>query len=46
MTAPSKALDPENIEIVEPVSGSRHPAHLIYVETVDHVLVYLRRHLG
>jgi pimeloyl-ACP methyl ester carboxylesterase len=28
-------LDPESIEIVEPVPGSRYPAHLIYVETWD-----------
>ncbi|HUG08626.1 MAG TPA: dienelactone hydrolase family protein [Acidimicrobiia bacterium] len=37
MTTPSRgtSLDPENIEIVEPVPGSRYPAHLIYVETWD-----------
>lgn len=28
-------LDPEAVEIVEPVAGSSHPAHLIYVETWD-----------
>ncbi|HSM43554.1 MAG TPA: acyl-CoA thioester hydrolase/BAAT C-terminal domain-containing protein, partial [Acidimicrobiia bacterium] len=35
MTAPSKGLDPESIEIVEPVSGSAYPTHLIYIETWD-----------
>lgn len=28
-------LDPENVEVIEPVDGSSHPAHLIYVETWD-----------
>ena len=32
---PGTGLDPEAVEIVEPVPGSPHPAHLIYVETWD-----------
>ena len=37
MASPSSGtmLDPESIEIVEPVPGSLYPAHLIYVETWD-----------
>lgn len=31
----SAKLDPESVEIVEPVAGSDHPVHLIYVETWD-----------
>jgi predicted dienelactone hydrolase len=35
-TAPKPAqLDPESVEIVQPVNGSDHPVHLIYVETWD-----------
>jgi dienelactone hydrolase len=30
-----KAIDPEHISIVEPVRGSEHPVHLMYVETID-----------
>lgn len=32
---PGTSLDPEAVDIVEPVGGSRYPAHLIYVETWD-----------
>jgi predicted esterase len=37
MNEPSSGtvLDPESIEIVETVPGSRYPAHLIYLETWD-----------
>lgn len=37
MSAPSSGttIDPERIEIVEPVAGSTYPSHLIYVETWD-----------
>lgn len=35
MTANRTMLDPESIEIVGPVHGSRYPVHLIYVETWD-----------
>lgn len=37
-TTPAHAnsgIDPENVEIVVPVDGSPHPAHLIYIETWD-----------
>lgn len=30
-----QTLDPEGVEIIEPVDGSPHPAHLVYVETWD-----------
>ena len=30
-----KAIDPEHIEIVEPVRGSEYPVHLMYVEMID-----------
>jgi dienelactone hydrolase len=29
------AVDPERVELVEPVPGSNHPVHLLYVETWD-----------
>jgi predicted esterase len=34
-TPPGGGFDPEAVEIIEPVPGSPHPAHLIYVETWD-----------
>ena len=35
----SKAVDPEYVAIVEPVRGSEHPVHLMYVELIDGVYV-------
>src|SRR3954447_3031593 len=31
----SKAVDPDHVVIVEPVRGSDHPVHLMYVEMID-----------
>src|SRR3954451_3192104 len=33
--AQPRAINPEHIEIVEPVRGSEYPVHLMYVETID-----------
>ena len=33
----SKAVDPEHVAIIEPVRGSEHPVHLMYVELIDGV---------
>ncbi|HUF15378.1 MAG TPA: dienelactone hydrolase family protein [Acidimicrobiia bacterium] len=34
-SATSAHVDPESVELIEPVNGSDHPVHLIYVETWD-----------
>src|SRR5690348_16491047 len=31
----SKTIDPDQVVIVEPVRGSHHPVHLMYVEMID-----------
>jgi len=35
MAIESTAADPEHVAIVEPVRGSEHPVHLMYVEMID-----------